>query len=86
MGGLFLFHEEEDPVITVENIVGGDINDSSTHYKVHKEAATAAGITFGEITVLTILGCFWYYFQKATPKHISVWKNFMAIALIPHYP
>ena len=65
MGGLFSFQKEEDPIITVKNVVGGDINDSSTHYKVHKEAATAAGITIGVIAVLAIMGCFWYYFQKA---------------------
>ena len=31
MGGLFSFYKEEDPVNTVENVVGGDINDSSMH-------------------------------------------------------
>ena len=65
MVGLFSFQKEENPTITVKNVIDGDINDSSTHYKVHKEAATAAGITFGVIVVLTIFGCFWYYFQKA---------------------
>ena len=65
MGGLFSSHKEENPTITVENVIDGDINDSSTHYKVHKEAATAAGITFGVIAVISILGCFYYYFQKA---------------------
>ena len=44
MGGLFSFQKEEDPVITIENVVGGDINDSSTHYQVHKEAATTIGV------------------------------------------
>ena len=52
-----MFQKEEDPVITVKNVVGGDINDSSTHYQVHKEAATAAGITIGVIAVLSIMGC-----------------------------
>ena len=30
MGGLFSFHKEEDPTITAKNVIGGDINDSST--------------------------------------------------------
>ena len=49
MAGLFSFQKEEDHFITVENVVGGDINDSSTHYQVLKEAATVAGITIGVI-------------------------------------
>ena len=62
MGGLFSFQKEENPTITVESVIDGDINDSSTHYQVHKKAATAAWITF---CVIAIIGCFWYYLQKA---------------------
>ena len=58
MGNLFSFQKEDHPVITNKNVIGGDI-------KVHKEAASAAGITIGVIVVLSIMGCFWYYFQKA---------------------
>ena len=72
MGGLISFQKEENPTTTVENVIDGDINDSSTHYKVHKEAATAAGITFGVIAVITIFGCFYYYFQKARKDSASV--------------
>ena len=60
MGSLFSSH-----VITVKNVDSGDINDLSKHYKVQKEAATAAKITFGVIAVLANMGCFWYYVQKA---------------------
>ena len=92
MGGLFSFQKEEDPVITVKNVVGGDINDSSTHYQEHKEAATAAGITIGVIAVLSIMGCFWYYFQKArmdsafTPIQMAAKKEMAVSIPMTPYP
>ena len=56
---------ESAPVVHINNVLSGDIQDVSEHVMLNKEAIAASGISAGVILAIAAAICFGYYFLKA---------------------
>ena len=76
---------ESAPEITNNIIIDGELNDSSSHVSLHKEALKASGITAGAIlgTVLLILIILAYVRRKRISNNRKLYRDYRLPTLSP---